>query len=949
MKKRTKITFSLTLVICLLLLILPAAPVVAVEAEETLTSSITETATIGTPTVAEETAAVQEELPVLQLDADCQILRHVDPEVFAAGNHIARLPEEETLSSYVFLNADGSKTAYFMDQPVKFENTDGAAVEKNLTLTAATEGYTTTQNDIQLTIPTDPTNGIRLVYNNHYITLIPQGGTLTAGAQATDGFVTYPDYYGEGMSLRYTPTLSGVKEDILLDSYSGVNSFTFRLNTGGLNLYQASGRYFLAESKTSADRIELGDVVAYDANTQFSIGTMTAQTIMAGQSYMLTLTVDEAFLTDENTVYPVIIDPTMEVRASNSSSNIIDAPIFDGYPNTNYGNFIFNRVGKVSAYGVGRTVVKLPTLTESDTYTSLSADNITSVKFYVKEASGTAAISVSVYPLVGNSVWTESNVTWNNAGSADGAAIDTQSLSYTNWKSFDITSLVKKWKTGDYDENCGFIMIGSSTTNKSFFASEHSTADSRPYVVMTYIETTDFSLKVSVDYNYLVVGQTRVASCTTSPSELAIVWTSSNPNVATIDNSGVITGIAEGYSMIQASYYDPATQTTISDSKAVIVYDSLGLKDNTKYYIMNYQSRRLLTLETATNVDGTNVSTKERNSTSIYQWKLEKQSDGRFQLYSAWSSSMVLNVTGTNIDIFTDSNTESSKFTIFRIPSGKYQGLYYVLHGKYYVAEDENNNVYLTSSASDATVWSFFSSNKRSADLYSFDYYYTDQEENVYHYSSTYNNKYFTTVFETALGYISYAHTNSSAEFAYARLQNYSSVFAFRGHGNTGLISFIDDEGNSSGLFTVNESMASAIGVESNSVYIDEISDNGLAMLRCVLYIGCRTGGDISISGTTYNLVDATYAKGAHFVLGTTEKIYTADGNNWLKYFLDYINAGYSIEESCQYTNDDLGYISVPTGEYETVDDINVEIIKTVYGLPTYSIGDDTQYLNMFV
>lgn len=377
MSKRAKVTFSVILVICLLLSGMPgAAPVAAVEVDEALTSPITESTVTEPQAVAEQTAAVTEEIPVLQLDADCQILSHVDPEVFAAGNHIARLPEQETLSSYVFLNADGSQTVYYMDQPVKFEKADGTVVDKNLTLTAATEGYTTTQNDIQLTIPTNPTNGIRLVYDNHQITLIPQGGTLTKAAQATDNSVTYPNYYGEGMSLRYTPTLSGVKEDILLDAYSGVNSFTFRLNTGGLNLYQANGRYYLADSKAATDRIELGEVVTYDAKSKFSIGTMTAQTIMPGQAYMLTLTVDEAFLTNENTTYPVTIDPTLTISYGNNGSNyIIDAPIFEGYPNNNYGAFQYNRVGYVdSSYQSGRTVVKLPVLTSSSIYTSLTGD-----------------------------------------------------------------------------------------------------------------------------------------------------------------------------------------------------------------------------------------------------------------------------------------------------------------------------------------------------------------------------------------------------------------------------------------------------------------------------------------------------------------------------------------------------------------------------------------------
>ena len=236
MSKRTKVTFSFILVICLLLSGLPSiAPAAATEVDASLISPITESTATESQAVAEQAAAVTEEIPALQLDADCQILSHVDAEVFAAGNHIARLPEEETLSNYVFLNVDGTKTVYYMDQPVKFEKADGTVVEKNLTLTAATGGYTTTQNDIQLTIPTDPTNGIRLVYDNHAITLIPQGGTLSTAPQTTDSSVTYPDYYGEGMSLRYTPTLSGVKEDILLDAYSGMNSFTFRLNTGGLN------------------------------------------------------------------------------------------------------------------------------------------------------------------------------------------------------------------------------------------------------------------------------------------------------------------------------------------------------------------------------------------------------------------------------------------------------------------------------------------------------------------------------------------------------------------------------------------------------------------------------------------------------------------------------------------------------------------------------------------
>ena len=675
MSKRTKVTFSLILVICLLLTGLPsAAPVSAAEVDEVPTSPITES-TATEPQAVTEQAAVTEETPVLQLDADCQILNHVDPEVFAAGNHIARLPEQETLSSYVFLNADGSQTVYYMDQPVKFEKADGTVVEKNLTLTAATEGYTTTRNDIQLTIPTNPTNGIRLIYDNHQITLIPQGGTLTNAAQATDNSVTYPDYYGEGMSLRYTPTLSGVKEDILLDAYYGVNSFTFRLNTGGLNLYQANGRYYLAESKVATDRIELGQVVSYDAKSKFSIGTMTAQTIMAGQAYMLTLTVDEAFLTDENTTYPVTIDPTLTISYGNNGDNyIIDAPIFEGYPNNNYGAFQYNRVGYVdSSYQSGRTVVKLPVLTSSSTYTSLTADNITSVKFYVKEATGSSGISVSLYPLTSNSTWTETNVTWNNVGSRASTATDTKTLTDSAWSAFDITALVKQWKNGTYSANCGFIMIGASenSTDKSFCSSEHEKTSYRPYVVMTY--TSDISLnKTTADVDK---GSTLTLTATTSPAGETVTWSSSNTSVATV-SSGKVTGVALGSATITATKADGTSASclvyvTIADGVYRIQNGNNGLYLGTYGSIAENTSVKLL------GYSNTGLSMVRQ------LWKISYIGGDNYSIRPMHKLDMGLHATSNNVDITTTSgpnNTLNDVVSYHRwgISSTGTEGVYYI-------------------------------------------------------------------------------------------------------------------------------------------------------------------------------------------------------------------------------------------------------------------------------
>ena len=348
--------------------------------------------------------------PVYQLDASCKLLSYVDEAVFTAGNHIARVPSEETLSSYAFLNSDGTKTVYYMNEAVKFIDADGSVVEKDITLTPTRSGYTTTRNNIQLTIPTAPTSGIRLTYGEKYVTLIPEGNTFYSAAQVTDSTVTYPNYFGAGMSLVYTPTLSGVKEDIVLQSYTGVNSFTFTLNTNGLNLYQANGRYFLAESKLSTQRFELGDVVAFDARGRFSVGTMTVTTVMPGQAYRITITTDEDFLTDPETVYPVAIDPTITVSDNTHGAGAIeDTTIYQGRPNAN-GNWTYLHCGYYSStYTVARTLFRLTGLTADSTYQSMSANDIVSATFRVKEATGSAGLQINLHANTGSAAFAERN------------------------------------------------------------------------------------------------------------------------------------------------------------------------------------------------------------------------------------------------------------------------------------------------------------------------------------------------------------------------------------------------------------------------------------------------------------------------------------------------------------------------------------------------------------
>lgn len=100
---------------------------------------------------------------------------------------------------------------------------------------------------------------------------------------------------------------------------------------------------------------------------------------------------------------------------------------------------------------------------------------------------GSSSAVVNIHALSGNSTWTESNVTWNNRGVYSIATYATDTMGGGSWGEFDITNLVRSWKTGANNAQCGFAMvIGDSTKKIGALSSEYSNTDYRPYVVVTY-------------------------------------------------------------------------------------------------------------------------------------------------------------------------------------------------------------------------------------------------------------------------------------------------------------------------------------------------------------------------------------------------------------------------------------------------------------------------------
>ena len=735
--------------------------------------------------------------------------------------------------------------------------------------------------------------------------------------------------------IEYVLIGNDIKENIILNSVADDYSYEFQLNLIGLSpLLNKDGSISLNDIHTKETKYTIPAPYMYDASGNISYQVAYAVKESSPNSYSLTVCADENWINAPERNFPITIDPTIQ-----GNDTVWDTYISSGNPNTNYGD---SQELWISSSNITFMKIEIPdTIPAGSTITNATLN----VPFYYYITSG--SLTIGAYEIC--FPWEEYEITWNIADENPNMGLSSSPVATANLNAansngvnnpgiatLNITNLMQYWIDGD--PNFGIALKYISGTNSSVILRSWEYSNSaESYYSITYYPLIDITLST----NTMGINGTQQVTYSTYPTGLTPTWSSSDTTVATVSSSGLITARSQGTTRISASCYDTETGNTYTDSVLLYVYDSTGIKNNTSYYIMNSSSERLLSLQSASDSEHTNVSTQPRSAATMAQWTVKMLSDGNFQLINDYSdTSKCMNVNGTNVDIHTNTEASSSKFVIERVKTGTYRGLYLIRYGNQYLAHNISNyNVYVTSSRSAATYWSFMAVEKRSAEFFCHDYWYTDEENIQRHFDSSLNYDYFETTFGS-LNYDAVSHENKMAVYPYESLGENDDIFVFMGHGTNGAIFSTTTRDIPTGCILANSNMNYSV---IYSYYISDFDENQLALNRCVLYLGCSTGLDYTNSQGTYNLVDATFEKGAHFVLGTTETIYADDGNNWLEYFLDSINEGSNIQDAIEDANNCLGNVNIPCGEDENGETIS----RTVYGLPIYSVGDDTQYLNI--
>ncbi len=231
------------------------------------------------------------------------------------------------------VDADGTKTLYSYDSPIKYVDDEGYVrfIDSSLKSCIKADGlfdwysYENTSNDIKTYFPLFIGTGVLVESKQGNIRMTPKDARLSMSSKVEDGkneYVLYENVFDKNIHIRYTAINEGVKEDIILNAYNGNNTFEYIVEAEGLTPVRNAGKTVEFYDGNLQTAYTLGEIVLFDSADMPATNSNNSYTVeeIDDGKYLVTLIIDEEFLTDENTVYPVIIDPSVSTNRANTQT-----------------------------------------------------------------------------------------------------------------------------------------------------------------------------------------------------------------------------------------------------------------------------------------------------------------------------------------------------------------------------------------------------------------------------------------------------------------------------------------------------------------------------------------------------------------------------------------------------------------------------------------------------
>ncbi|MBR5796046.1 MAG: DNRLRE domain-containing protein, partial [Erysipelotrichaceae bacterium] len=297
--------------------------------------------------------------------------------------------------------------------------------------------------------------------------------------KAVSAVVVYENIL-DNIDVQYQLSHQKVKENVILKSKEAQHIIYYDLDTNGYDISVVDNQIVL--SKDNKEDYVIAAPYMMDNNGVFHDGIT-----LSYENNQVKMELDSEWLLAEDRVYPVIVDPTIKKKLTNSS--VDNTSVNSARPTSNamyqYGALYVGR--ESSSYNNLRGAFKftLPTIDESNMVIS-SSITLSQLNYY-----GSGNVYVRVASI--NENLPLSSLTWNKLNGKTGWTLDyvnVRASTVGKWFSFDVTKIVREWYTTG--KNYG-LMLASSNENSTykyatFVTTRNGGLSSRwPYASVTYI------------------------------------------------------------------------------------------------------------------------------------------------------------------------------------------------------------------------------------------------------------------------------------------------------------------------------------------------------------------------------------------------------------------------------------------------------------------------------
>ena len=533
--------------------------------------------------------------------------------------------DADSMETFTAVNDDGSKTAFVYSQPVKYvdkKTNEIKFIVNSFEKTGFLEGiftdtaYTNKGNSFDIKLPKNIEKGVLFSENDYTIKMTPTVEKSEKPEEKEYEFmgepqsvIEYPNAFGKGVHLQYAAINSGLKENVFMEEYIGINEFVFELELKGLRAElkedmtialsdeKTKDEVFFIEKPWAMDSID-GEVIEDEVHIEYD-NEYNLEELEEGK-YLLTMIIKKEFLENEKTVYPVLIDPT----TITGRNNLQDCTVCkDGTNDRN--NYL--TIGKAGTSTESMAYVKM---TNVGNFKYINPKNVSrkTVFFYTKQVDTTTTEQITIGLYDSNTTVNPINATYAGISSNVGYFEDQTTYSvngvYPLWMG-DMFAEWLKYELGEggKSQNYGFILKATTTSS-------------------TYKRIAS-SRNAAADYEHVEINYTEDTTIATGTYFIRGVRDGKYLDHVTSDNRA-----------IQYGFHGEVNQQWIVTKNPDGTY-RISPKSNTIFGLEVYYS---------TDANGQPVTLYNYSSGASYQWRIIKNSDGTFRIMPAISKTRSIDV-----------------------------------------------------------------------------------------------------------------------------------------------------------------------------------------------------------------------------------------------------------------------------------------------------------------